>query len=79
MLFYVVMSQAIVKRKHEDVLKVRVGRGFSVNELRKVGLSIREARKIGLYVDERRRSLREENIEALKNYLRSLRSSKKGE
>ncbi|MEM1583656.1 MAG: ribosomal protein L13e [Nitrososphaerota archaeon] len=73
------MSRPIVKRKHEDALKIRVGRGFSVNELRKVGLSVREARKIGLYVDERRKSSHEENVEELKNYLSSLRSSKKGE
>lgn len=68
----------IVKRKHEDVVKVRVGRGFSVDELRKVGLSVREARKNGLYIDKRRKSIHEVNIELLKNYLSSLRSSKKG-
>jgi len=59
----------IVRRKYKDVIKVRAGRGFSVNELREVGLSVREARKLGLYVDERRRSIRRENVEALKLFL----------
>ena len=51
----------------------REGRGFSVGELRSVGLSVREARKLGLRVDERRRSVHEWNVEALKNFLESLR------
>lgn len=59
----------MVRRKHRDVVKVREGRGFSVNELREAGLSVREARRLGLYVDERRRSTRRENVEALKRFL----------
>ena len=65
--------KAIVRRKHREVIKVREGRGFSPRELEAVGLSVREARKLGLYVDERRRSLREENVEALKRFLEAIR------
>ncbi len=69
----------IVRRKHLEVIMARVGRGFSINELREAGLSVTEARKLGLYIDERRRSIQVENVEALKRYLSTLRSSKEGE
>ncbi len=69
----------IVRRKHDDVFKVRIGGGFSVNELKEVNLSVREARKMGLYVDERRKSVHAENVEVLRNYLSNLRPLRKGE
>jgi len=50
----------------------RQGRGFSVGEIKAVGLSVDEARKLGIYVDERRRTVHEENIYALAEYLRKL-------
>ena len=48
----------------------RRGRGFSIPELKKVGISIKAARKFGLWVDERRKSCYEENIEILKKILK---------
>ncbi|MGP3666809.1 MAG: ribosomal protein L13e [Candidatus Bathyarchaeota archaeon] len=46
--------------------KTRIGRGFSIGELKEAGLSIDKARKLGIYVDERRKSKHQENVEALK-------------
>ncbi|MCS7125520.1 MAG: ribosomal protein L13e [Aigarchaeota archaeon] len=71
--------KAIVRRKIKDILRQRVGRGFSINEVKVVGLTIREARRLGLYIDERRRSKRDENIEILRNYLSSIRRLESGE
>mgnify|MGYP001772515054 CR=1 FL=1 len=53
----------------------REARGFSVEELKLAGLSVREARKLGLYVDERRKSVYEENVNALKEFLKKIKSS----
>jgi len=53
----------------------REARGFSVEELKLAGLSVREARKLGLYVDERRKSVYEENVNILKEFLKKIKSS----
>jgi len=66
------MSQPlpIVKRKLRDGrIITRVGRGFSLNELRKAGITIDVAEKLGIRVDRRRRSCREENVKALRTLI----------
>lgn len=49
--------------------KKRNGRGFSCNEIGKVGLNAIEAKKLGLPVDFRRKTAHDENVEAVKAYV----------
>jgi hypothetical protein len=51
---------------------VRRGRGFSIDETKKAGLAIEEARRMGLIIDVRRKTTHEENVEALKQYIKDL-------
>jgi len=57
--------KAIVKRKR----RIRVGKGFSRDELKAVGLSVKQALKMGIPVDVRRSTMHEENVGALKSFL----------
>lgn len=50
----------------------RRGRGFSVEETNRAGLTITEARQMGLIVDPRRKTVHDENVEVLKQYLKEL-------
>jgi len=51
--------------------KIREGKGFSGEELKAVELTPGKARSLGIPYDPRRKSSREENVEALKEYLES--------
>jgi len=60
----------IVRRKLKDGrIITRKGRGFSLNELKEAGITIDVAKKLGIPVDKRRRSCREENVKALKEFV----------
>ncbi|MGQ9478656.1 MAG: ribosomal protein L13e [Thermoproteota archaeon] len=63
---------ALVKRRRGLVQFWREARGFSIDELREVGLTVGKARKLGLRVDERRRSKHEKNLERLREFLKSI-------
>ena len=51
---------------------VREGRGYSVAEVRAAGLTVQEARLLGVYVDERRKSLHEDNVKRLIQWLKAV-------
>jgi len=57
---------------------LRPGRGFSIGELKQVGLTPKMAMQLGLYVDRRRKSVHPWNVEALREYLEKLKSLKSG-
>lgn len=66
--------KALVIKKIGSTYRIRIGRGFSIEELKEVGLTIKEARKMGLYVDERRSSKYQENINMLREWLKELKT-----
>jgi len=49
--------------------KPRLGRGFSLLELKEAGLSLQKAKKLDIPIDKRRKSVYKENIEALKKLI----------
>jgi len=49
--------------------KTRIGKGFSLEELRQVGINATTARKLKIPVDKRRRTCHPENVELLKQFL----------
>jgi len=48
--------------------RVRKGKGFSLDELRKVGLNVGEARHLGVPVDLKRSTCYPENVETLQTW-----------
>jgi len=48
----------------------RVGKGFSLGELREAGLTPADAKRLGIYVDKRRKSVHPWNVEILKKLAR---------
>lgn len=51
----------------------KVGRGYSISEIKAAGLTVNEARLMGIYVDERRRSMYEENVKNLREWLKAVK------
>ncbi|MEM1540202.1 MAG: ribosomal protein L13e [Candidatus Bathyarchaeia archaeon] len=49
--------------------KQRLGKGFSLRELKEVKLSLKQALKLGIAVDSRRRTVHENNVKSLKEFL----------
>lgn len=61
-------------RHGKIVKKWKIGKGFSIGEIRKAGLTVKKARKLELRVDKRRKSVHEENIKAIRKYIRKLKA-----
>jgi ribosomal protein L13E len=57
--------------------KQRCGRGFSREELKKVGLCLKEALRLDISVDQKRRTAHEQNVEILKSFLESKKTVSK--
>ena len=55
----------------------RLGRGFSREELKRAGSNLKEAVKLGVPVDDKRKTVHEENIEAVKTFLQEKRPASK--
>jgi len=55
--------------------KQRLGKGFSLGELKGVNLSLKQALKLEIPVDSRRKTVHEENVKALKKFLAAKGSS----
>jgi len=69
------MKSVVTVRKKDG--KPKDGRGFSMEELQKAELNLKRALKLKIPVDLRRRSLHEENVEALKARLKEVAKLKK--
>jgi large subunit ribosomal protein L13e len=65
---------AIIKTKNG---KTRKGRGFSREELKKVGINYKTALRLGISVDLRRKTLHEENISILQQVLAEKEGNRK--
>ena len=55
--------------------KPRKGRGFSLKEIKAAEITAGEAKRIGAPIDTRRRSLYEDNVEILKEYIVSAKEA----
>jgi ribosomal protein L13E len=61
---------AMVTVRHVDSLHERAARGFSFGELSSAGIPLNAAKRQDLSVDSRRRSVVEQNVEALKGWFK---------
>ncbi len=57
--------------------KQRLGKGFSREELKKAGVNLAVARSIELPIDMRRRTVHDENVEAVKAYAAEEKNKRK--
>ena len=59
---------AVVASRHFDSMRDRAARGFSFGELSSAGIPLNTARRENVSVDVRRRSVVEQNVQALKSW-----------
>jgi len=61
-------AHSVVRKKNG---RTRRGKGFSRGELREAELDCKQALKLSIPIDRRRKTKHQENIEILKQHLRS--------
>ncbi|MFQ5940884.1 MAG: ribosomal protein L13e [Nitrososphaerales archaeon] len=64
------MERAVVKRRLKGVTKVREGRGYSLRELKEVGLDNFKAVKMDIPLDKFRKTKHQENVKKLGSIVR---------
>ena len=69
----IVKVPVLIKHAGVPPREFRVGRGYSEGEVKAVGLTVYEARRLGIYVDPRRKTVHEENVRALAEWLERVR------
>jgi large subunit ribosomal protein L13e len=57
--------------------KQKVGKGFSLNELKAAGVSKQQARQIGLPIDVKRKSSHDENVATIKSHAEKAKAQAK--
>ncbi len=67
----IVKKTRMLKFKGIDV-GVRIGRGFSIGEVKAAGINIKLAKQLNIPIDTRRKSIHEENVENLKKFLEQI-------
>ncbi len=60
---------AVVLKRHHLLVKQRSGKGFSIGELKAIGLSLKHALKLRLKVYKSSKTVHEWNVKALQLYL----------
>ncbi|MEM3730544.1 MAG: ribosomal protein L13e [Candidatus Bathyarchaeia archaeon] len=65
------MSHALKPKVYKKDGKQRFGKGFSREELKKAGLTLKEALKLHIPIDSRRKTAHDENVEAIKTFLKN--------
>lgn len=77
------MVEPIVKRPHYrfEIRKkdTKIGKGFSLKELKESGFSIQEAKKLRVRIDKRRKTSYPENVEVLKKLKEQLQQKKQAQ
>lgn len=61
----------------KDKRKQRTGKGFSRDELKKANSSLKEAVKFGIPIDAKRKTIHDENVEAVKTFLQKKKAVSK--
>lgn len=68
----IVRVPVLIKEGGISPRTLKRGRGFSRGEVEKAGLTVKQARLLGLYVDDRRKTVYEENVSSIVEWLKKI-------